>query len=790
MHNEFDITPEMRQPVDMFLRKCVDTGRTFLLYSDIQQILEEVLQSDCGAHLKGSEFEKCMIHAEEAALHDGWLYLAVRLDVAKWRYYRFNVDQLLVQPISVREFLVFKEWLVDPLRETDPWALELDMSPFEREFPKLKQVNSIGHGVEFLNRHLARTLKNKEQVLFDFLKLHHYGDVQFLLNDQVGSVEELQELLQAARKHIRRIDPDMEWKAFYRDLPGSCFEAGWGRTAKQADEMMSLLLDLLESPTAKTLEAFVARIPMISRLAILSPHGYFGQSHVLGLPDTGGQVVYILDQVRALERQMLDDLYQQGLDIAPDIVVLTRLIPEAEGTTCNQRIEPIIGTQHARILRVPFRTAQGEVVPHWISRFELWPYLERFTIEAERELLAEMGGKPDVVIGNYSDGNLVASLMTKRLGVTQCNIAHALEKTKYLYSALHWDKHEEQYHFSCQFTADLIAMNTADFIITSSYQEIAGTEESVGQYESYGSFTMPGLCRTLQGINVFDPKFNIVAPGADEQVYFPYTRQDERLQNLHDEIRGMVYGEASADARGRLADDTKPLLFAMSRLDKIKNVTGLLRWYAENSELQELTNLFLVAGKVDPNTSLDQEERDQCLEMHNIINEFGLEDKVRWVKASADRNFNGELYRFVADSRGAFVQPALFEAFGLTVIEAMNSGLPVFATCFGGPSEIIEDRKSGFHINPNNGAAASAIMVEFFRQAAEDEGVWQRYSEGALARIEAAYTWRLYAKRMLTLSRIYGFWKHITNIEREETRRYLEMFYALMFRKRAALIGE
>jgi sucrose synthase len=26
------------------------------------------------------------------------------------------------------------------------------------------------------------------------------------------------------------------------------------------------------------------------------------------------------------------------------------------------------------------------------------------------------------------------------------------------------------YHFSCQFTADLIAMNHADFIITSTYQ--------------------------------------------------------------------------------------------------------------------------------------------------------------------------------------------------------------------------------------------------------------------------------------------------------------------------------
>ncbi len=32
------------------------------------------------------------------------------------------------------------------------------------------------------------------------------------------------------------------------------------------------------------------------------------------------------------------------------------------------------------------------------------------------------------------------------------------------------------YHFSCQFLADLISMNHADFILTSTYQEIAGGE--------------------------------------------------------------------------------------------------------------------------------------------------------------------------------------------------------------------------------------------------------------------------------------------------------------------------
>jgi len=55
-------------------------------------------------------------------------------------------------------------------------------------------------------------------------------------------------------------------------------------------------------------------------------------------------------------------------------------------------------------------------------------------------------------------------------------------------------------------------------------------------------------------------------------------------------------------------------------------------------------------------------------------------------------------------------------------------------------------------------------------------------SKGAIARVESRYTWKRYAERMMTLSRIYGFWKYVTDLERDESRRYLEMFYGLQFR--------
>jgi sucrose synthase len=166
-----------------------------------------------------------------------------------------------------------------------------------------------------------------------------------------------------------------------------------------------------------------------------------------------------------------------------------------------------------------------------------------------------------------------------------------------------------------------------------------------------------------------------------------------------------------------------------------------------------------------------------------------LDAQVRWVGTHLDKPLAGEVYRYVAERRGAVLQPARFEAFGLTIIEAMACGLPTFATRYGGPLEIIEDGVSGFHIDPNHGDAAALRIADFFAEVADDPTRWQAISDGALARIAGHYTWARYAERMMTLSRVYAFWKHVTDLERAETRRYLEMLYGLQFRPLARAVG-
>jgi sucrose synthase len=487
------------------LHRIRKAGRKLLSRTDLcDAFAEECEAPEAPEDMKQSPLSRVIRMTQEAAIDDIRIYLAVRVRIGQWRYLRLALDGLAVEEIGVRDFLRFKEVLTAGQHEPDEWLPEIDFGPFFREFPKPSEARSIGRGMEFLNRQLSGqmfdVLRESGEPMLGFLTLYAYRGQPLMLNERIATVRELRRALSRADELLAGFDAGAVWPEVAAPLRALGFEPGWGREAGRIRDTVGLLRDLLEAPEPRTLKAFLARVPMVFSLAIVSPHGWFGQANVLGRPDTGGQVVYILDQARALEAEMRARLCEQGLDIEPRIVVLTRLIPEAEGTTCDQRLEPIAGTRNARILRVPFRTSSGEIVPHWISRFEVWPYLERYALDAERELPAELGGRPDLVIGNYSDGNLMATLLSQRLGVTQCNIAPALEKTKYLYSDLFWRHNEAQYHFSCQFTADLIAMNAAGFIIASSYQEIAGTRKSVGQYESHAAFTLPGLMRVVNGI--------------------------------------------------------------------------------------------------------------------------------------------------------------------------------------------------------------------------------------------------------------------------------------------------
>ncbi|MEO0967541.1 MAG: sucrose synthase [Cyanobacteria bacterium J06639_18] len=773
----------------------------YLLRNDILNLFDEY----CSKYQKPENFFTYsnlgkLIYYTQEIIHikeESTLCFIIRPKIASQEIYRLTAD-FKVEEMSVQELLDLRDRFVDKYNPNEGDLLELDFGPFYDYSPVIRDPKNIGKGVQFLNRYLSSKLFQDPnqwlEGLFNFLRLHQYNGIQLLINDRIASQQQLSEQVKKAIEFVSQRSEDEAYEIFRFPLQMMGFEPGWGNTAARVLETLNILDELIDSPDPQTLEAFISRIPMIFKIVLVSAHGWFAQEGVLGRPDTGGQVVYVLDQAKSLEKQLQEDAILaglEGLNVQPKVIILTRLIPNSDGTLCNQPLEKVHGSENAWILRVPLREFNPNVTQNWISRFEFWPYLETFAIDAEKQLLAEFQGRPDLIVGNYTDGNLVAFLLARRLGVTQCNVAHALEKSKYLFSNLYWEDLEEKYHFSLQFTADLIAMNAANFVVSSTYQEIVGTPDSIGQYESYKCLTMPELYHVVNGVELFSPKFNVVPPGVNESCFFPYNNSQERIQSDRQRMDEMLFTlEDESQIYGKLDDPTKRPLFSMARLDRIKNITGLAECFGKSKELQEHCNLILVAGKLRVEESGDNEERDEIVKLYRTIDEYNLHGKIRWLGVRLSKNDSGVVYRVIADRQGVFVQPALFEAFGLTILEAMISGLPTFATQFGGPLEIIQDKKNGFYINPTNLEETAAKLVEFVTKCEHNPSYWEEISQKAIERVYSTYTWKIHTTKLLSLARIYGFWNFNSKEKREDLLRYLESLFYLIYKPRAQKLLE
>jgi sucrose synthase len=761
----------------------------FKTYCDIQQKPTSFYQY--------SHLGRLIFYIQELILENGNTCAILRSQIARQEAYQIFED-LSVEPMTTKEWLDLQDRHVGRSHPLDGDIPEIDFQPFYDYSPLIRDPKNIGKGVEFLNRYLSSKLfqdpRQWLEALFLFLSLHNCNGIQLLINKRIKSQQQLSDRVKQALDLVSNLPPDEPYEKFQFDLQTLGFEPGWGNTAARVRETLEILDRLLDSPDHQSLEAFLSRLPTIFRIVLVSPHGWFGQEGVLGRPDTGGQVVYVLDQAKNLEKQLQEDIALAGLDvlnIEPKVLVLTRLIPNSEDTLCDRRLEKIYGTTNAWILRVPFREFNPNMTQNWISRFEIWPYLETYAVDAERELLAEFQGKPDLIVGNYSDGNLVAFLLSRRLKATQCNIAHALEKTKYLFSNLYWQELEDKYHFSLQFTADLIAMNAANFIVSSTYQEIVGTPESVGQYESYQRFSMPELFHVASGIELFSPKFNVVPPGVNETVFFPYTKTEERIASTHTYLEDLLFTlDDPAQVFGKLDDPSKRPIFSMARLDRIKNITGLAQCFGASKELQESCNLILVAGNLRIEDSTDLEEISEIEQLYQIIDEYNLHGKIRWLGVRLSKADSGEVYRTIADRQGIFVQPALFEAFGLTILEAMISGLPTFATQFGGPLEIIQNKVNGFYINPTNLEETAQKILKFATECDRNPQYWFDISQRGIDRVCSTYTWKIHTTRLLSLARIYGFWNYNSRDNRADILRYIESLFYWVFRPNAQKLLE
>ncbi len=96
-----------------------------------------------------------------------------------------------------------------------------------------------------------------------------------------------------------------------------------------------------------------------------------------------------------------------------------------------------------------------------------------------------------------------------------------------------------------------------------------------------------------------------------------------------------------------------------------------------------------------------------------------------------------------------FINPALTEPFGLTLIEASACGLPVVATEDGGPRDIIKNCRNGYLIDPLDKPNIAEALMHVLTEPKK----WDSLSRNGINGVRRHYSWSAHVDRYLSILR-------------------------------------
>lgn len=416
--------------------------------------------------------------------------------------------------------------------------------------------------------------------------------------------------------------------------------------------------------------------------------------------DTGGQVLYVLDLAKALS------CHPQ----VEKVDLVTRLVEDPEVSSDYACPEEEIAPR-ARLLRLPFGPRR------YIRKELLWEYLDQL-VDRVLHLVREGGRIPDLIHSHYADAGYCGVQMSRMLGVPLAHTGHSLGRVKrkrLLESGQKASFLDRKFHFPKRIAAEEAVLQEADLVVTSTRQEI---EE---QYALYQHFDRKRAA--------------VIPPGTDASRFSPPRR-------------GKVDAQAKEKIERFFSKPAKPLVLAIARPDAKKNLEGLMEAFGRHPRLREAANLAIVAGNREDIALLGEGAREVLFGLLSALDRLDLWGSVALPKAHAREEVPG-FYRLAAFRRGVFVNPAFNEPFGLTLIEAAASGLPVVATEDGGPKDILANCRNGTLVNPrDNDALGEAIF-----SALSDADRWRRWQKNGLRGVAQHYVWEAHVERYLKHAR-------------------------------------
>ncbi len=453
-------------------------------------------------------------------------------------------------------------------------------------------------------------------------------------------------------------------------------------------------------------------------ILLISVHGLIrGQNLELGRDaDTGGQTKYVVELAQALGARA---------EVEKVILLTRRVFDNQISPDYAEPFESL--SEKACIVRIEC----GE--QKYLRKEMLWDSLENFSDNALLYLKSQ-GRIPDVIHSHYADAGYVGSRLSHQLGVPLVHTGHSLGRNKrqrLLAGGVKRDEIEMTYNISRRIEAEETTLGAAERVITSTQQEI---EQQYSLYDFYQPEQM-----------------RVIPPGTDLGKFYP-PRGNEKNSDIANELKRF------------LSQPDKPIILALARPDPKKNIVSLIEAYGESPHLQQTANLVIVAGNRDDIQDMESISRTVLNEILLAIDKYDLYGKVAYPKSHKSDEV-AVFYRLAAESCGVFINPALTEPFGLTLIEAAACGLPIVATEDGGPVEIIKNCQNGHLINPVDKAAIADTLFHILT----DKNEWRLLAKNGIQGVRRHYSWQAHVEKYLEV--IYPLVEKTERISRMELSR-------------------
>lgn len=304
-------------------------------------------------------------------------------------------------------------------------------------------------------------------------------------------------------------------------------------------------------------------------LAFINLHGNFDSkdSRISTHPDFGGQHIYVKQVAIALG------------SLGHTVDIITRQIIDEEWPEFGGQIDYYHGHDNVRIVRIPCGP------PKFLYKEELWPFLgNEFTTRLVRYY---KDAAPDFITAHYADSGIVATIAARQLGRPFVFTAHSLGAQKL--QTVGVDRSnirdmDKRYRFSHRIIAERISMNHSLINVVSTFQE---------QHEQYNHVLYK------EAIDPFDNnRFSIIPPGCSMDIF------NRNRRSPHED---KIYVDTYTVLKRYIQPDriNLPLIITSSRIDVKKNHLGLIRAFAANNYLREISNLIIFADIEDINDSFD-----------------------------------------------------------------------------------------------------------------------------------------------------------------------------------------